>query len=221
VLAGVGLIAAVLVLDPGRNTPGKRVQPAAPRFGETTGETPAFTATISAAEERERERAEAAVRPLASVFVDAMIRRTSLERAHALLSPRFQTGSVGDWQLGQHLPLSFAKGSSAGSVTIAYSGPTEVGLIVSVDRPGDPDGRLVALRFNRSGGQWLIVYVHQGRASTRVDATNYAPPGFLPGTHRESGWTWLILVGGLAGIVAIVGLLDWWLSRSRPVAAGA
>lgn len=158
------------------------------------------------------------MRPLATVFVDAMIRRTNFEHAHALLTPQFQTGSVGDWQRGQHLPLSFGPDSSRGSTTIAYSGPTEVGLIVSVDKPGDPDGDLVALRFDKHGSQWLIDYVHQGRASTRVDSTNYAPAGFLPGTHRETGWTWLILIGGLVGIIALVALTDWWLSRTRSAA---
>jgi hypothetical protein len=40
----------------------------------------------------------------------------------------------------------------------------------------------------------------------------------LPGTHRETAWTWLILIGGLAGIIAVVALTDWWLSRTRPAA---
>ena len=211
----MGLVAAVVVLVPGRNTPATRTRPTAPQFGAPTGP-PVFTTTTSAAEERARERAEAAVRPLANVFVNAMIHRTNYERAHALLSPQFQTGSVRDWQLGQHLPLSFGKGTTIGSATIAYSGPTEVGLILTANVPGDPDGALVALRFDKSGTQWLIDYLHQGRSSTHVDPTNYAPAGFLPGTHRETAWTWLILVGGFAGIIAAVGLTDWWLSRRRP-----
>lgn len=214
--ACLGLIAAVVILDPGRGSPAKRVKPVAPQFGETTTGPPAFTTTISATEERAREQAESAVRPLANVFVNAMIERTNLENAHALLTPSFETGSVDDWQRGQHLPLRFGKDSSLGSTTIAYSGPSEVGLIVTANKPGDPDGHLIALRFDKSGTQWLIDYVHQGRASTRVDATNYSPAGFLPGTHRETGWTWLILIGGLVGIIAIVALTDWWLSRPRP-----
>ena len=221
VAACVALIAAVVILDPGRNTPAKRTQPTVPQFGATTTETPAFTTTISAAEERARKHAEAAVRPLANIFVNAMIQRTNFEKAHALLTAQFQTSSVGDWQLGQHLPLSFGKGSSLGSTTIAYSGPTEVGLILTVNKPGDPDGDLVALRFDKSGTQWLIDYVHQGHSSTRVDPTNYSPAGFLPGTRQESGWTWLILIGGLAGIIAVVASIDWWLSRSPSIAADA
>ena len=147
-----------------------------------------------------------------------MIQRTNFEQAHALLTSQFQTGSVGDWQLGQHFPLTFGKGSSLGSTTIAFSGPTEVGLIVSVNKPGKPDGDLVALKFDKQGGHWLIDYVHQGRSSTRVDPTNYSPAGFLPGTRRETGWTWLILIGGLVGIVAAVAFADWWLSRPRHAA---
>ena len=121
----------------------------------------------------------------------------------------------------QHLPLLFGKGSTLGSATVAYSGATEVGLIDSVSKLGDPDGDLVALRFDKRGTDWLIDYVHQGRASTRVDATNYAPAGFLPGTHRETVGTWLILGLGLAGIIALVAVADWWLSRTRRVAADA
>jgi hypothetical protein len=40
----------------------------------------------------------------------------------------------------------------------------------------------------------------------------------LPGTHRETAWTWLILIGGLVGIIAVVASADWWLSRTRPAA---
>jgi hypothetical protein len=152
------LIAAVVILVPGRSAPATRTRPTLPQFGTTTSETPAFTTTISATEERARERAEAAVRPLANLFVNAMIRRRNFEKAHALLTPQFQTGSVGDWQLGRHLPLELGKGGSLGSTTIAYSGPAEVGLIVSVSTPGDTDGHLVALRFDKRGSQWLIVH---------------------------------------------------------------
>jgi hypothetical protein len=205
-----------VILVPGRSTSLTRTRPTPPRFGATTTETPAFTATVSAAEERARERAEAAVRPLANLFVNAMIQQRNFEKAHALLTPQFQTGSVGDWRLGQHLPLELGTDGSLGSTTIAYSGPTEVGLIVSVSTPGETDGHLVALRFDKRGSQWLIDYIHQGRSSTRVDPTNYSPAGFLPGTHRETGWTWLILIGGLVGIIAVVALADWWLSRIRP-----
>jgi hypothetical protein len=217
-VACVGLITAVVILVPGRSAPATRTRPTLPQFGATTSETPAFTTTVSATEERARERAEAAVRPLANLFVNAMIRHRNFEKAHALLTPQFQTGSVGDWQLAQHLPLELGKEGSLGSTTIAYSGPAEVGLIVSVSTPGDTDGHLVALRFDKRGSQWLIDYIHQGRSSTRVDPTNYSPAGFLPGTHRETAWTWLILIGGLVGIIAVVALADWWLSRTRPAA---
>ena len=136
--ACVGLIAAVVVVVPSRSRPANRTRPTAPQFGATTNGPPAFTTTLSAADERARERAETAVRPLSAVFVNAMIHRTNFERAHALLTASFQTGSVGDWQLGQHVPLTFDKGSSVGSVTIAYSGPTEVGVVVSVEQARRP-----------------------------------------------------------------------------------
>jgi hypothetical protein len=203
-----------VVLAPGRKSSANDTVPTAPQFGATTAETPAVTTTISTTDERARERAEAAVRPLASAFVNALIDRANLENAHALLTPQFQTGSVNDWRSGQHLPLAFAKDSSLGSTTIVYSGGSEVGLIVAVDKPGVPDGALVALRFVKQSTRWLIDYVHQGHSSTRIDATNYSPAGFLPGSHTESTWTWLILAFGLAGIVAVVALIDWRLSRT-------
>jgi hypothetical protein len=84
---------------------------------------------------------------------------------------------------------------------------------VSITHPGQSDG-LVALRFDKRK-TWLIDYIHQGHASARVDAGNYAPPGFLPGSHTETFGTWLILIGGLAGLIAVVALADWWISRQR------
>src|SRR3954452_5823157 len=146
-LACAGLIAVVVILDPGRSGPSQDVGP--PQFGVTTTTKPTFATTVSAAEERDREHAEAAVRPLAQTFVNAMIHRTNLESAHALLAPEFPTGSVSEWQNGQHLPLALARGSSLGGTTIAYSGPREVGLIVAANVAGAPDSELVALKFDK------------------------------------------------------------------------
>jgi hypothetical protein len=182
VVACGGLIAAVVVLDPGRNTPVKRTQPTAPPFGLTTPE-PAFTTTVSASEERDRERAEAAVRPLSGLFVNAMIHRTKFERAHALLTPQFQTSSVSDWQLGRRLPLTFGNGSSLGSTTIAYSGPTEVGLILAVNKPGDPDGALVAPTSGGLNGSSTMFTRAARRLGSMRPTTR--PPGSCP-DHIEN-----------------------------------
>ena len=55
--------------------------------------------------------------------------------------------------------------------------------------------------------------MHQGHASRLVDQTNYAPPGFLPGSHRQTFWDWAIF--GLIGValIAVVAFLDRLLSR--------
>jgi len=144
VAACAGVLAAVVVLDPGRNTSANRTLPTPPRSGATTTEALPFSTTISATDERARQRAEAVVRPLGGQFVNAMIHRTNFETAHTLLAPQFQTGSVNDWQSGRHLPLTFGKGSSLGGTIIAYSGPTEVGLVLSINRPGDPEGGAIS-----------------------------------------------------------------------------
>jgi hypothetical protein len=144
-----------------------------------------------------------------------MTERTNLRTAHALLSLRFQSGSVADWRAGRDLPVTVPEHSSFGGTTIAYSGASEVGVVVSISEPGSSDSGLVALRFEKQGSSWDIDYIHEGHSSTYVDAGNYSPAGFLPGSHHETKWTWLILGFGLIGIVAVVAFLDWALSRPR------
>lgn len=212
-LAGaLGVIAAIAVLValvPSHTGPvrGVRVAPRAPSFGPTTpGATPVHPETP--AEARARVRAEETVRPLAAAFVDDLLRRRRLAQAYALLSPDLQQGaSLHDWQTGRFLPLT-ARGSGAG-FTIAFSGATTVGLVSTIGNV------LFALRFDKARGRWLIDYTHQGHASSRVDSTNYSPAGFLPGSHVETFWTWLALIGIVFGVVAIAALAEYWLRGSR------
>ncbi len=90
--------------------------------------------------------------------------------------------------------------------TIVFSGGTTVGLIASI--PGATESTLVALRFEKTNGRFLIDYLHRGHSSARIDETNYAPPGFLPGSHVETIWTWLILVGGLIGLILVAAIVS-------------
>ena len=89
VAACAGVLAAVVVLDPGRNTSANRTLPTPPRSGATTTEALPFSTTISATDERARQRAEAVVRPLGGQFVNAMIHRTNTaySMAHRLRAP--------------------------------------------------------------------------------------------------------------------------------------
>jgi hypothetical protein len=149
------------------------------------------------------------------MFVTAMTKHGNYEEAHNLLAVNFHSGSTSEWQAGEHLPLSLPRGSSFGGTTVAYSDAAEVGVVVSVNEPGNTDTGLVALNFKKIAGDWHISYVKQGHSSTYVDAANFAPPGFLPGSHRETTATWLILGLGLVGIITLVALLDWRISRPR------
>jgi hypothetical protein len=144
-----------------------------------------------------------------------MAARNNYEKAHELLAFDFHSGSTGDWRAGKDLPNSFSFGGTFGGTTVAYSDATEVGVVVSVNEPGKSESGLVALIFKKVGGQWRIVYDKQGHSSSRIDAGNYSPAGFIPGTHRETTQTWLILGFGLVGIIAVVAFLDWRLSRPR------
>jgi hypothetical protein len=74
---------------------------------------------------------------------------------------------------------------------------------------------LFAVRFDKTNGRWLVDYVHQGHGSNYIDDSNYAPAGFLPGSHQETLWTWLALVGGFLGIVAVAAFFESWLRGSR------
>jgi hypothetical protein len=144
-----------------------------------------------------------------------MSERKNYEGAHNLLAFDFHSGSTNEWQAGKHLPVSLPRGSTFGGTTVAYSGVDEVGVVVSVNEPGNTQSGLVALVFENTTGQWRIRYVHQGHSSTYVDAGNFSPAGFLPGSHRETATTWLILGLGFVGIVALVALIDWRISRPR------
>jgi hypothetical protein len=207
----VGIVSVVIALVPGHNGPknGVRVPPKVPVFGETTTRLPPVQPE-SPAEARARAKAELAVRPLAVMFVDALLRRRNLAHAYALLSPDLQKGgSLHDWQAGRLLPLSST--GAAGSITIAFSGATTVGLVESIG-----SDVLFAMRFDKTKGRWLIDYLHQGHSSSRIDATNYAPAGFLPGSHQETFWTWLALIGGLVGVIAVGVLVEHRLRDRRP-----
>jgi hypothetical protein len=216
VCGAVAFVAVGIAILPshGSSVPRSAAAPRPPTFGATTSESP-FATTVGAAEERARTRAEAAVRPLAERFITSVAQRKALPQAHDLLAPTFVAGSVDDWTAGRKLPVELPPGSSAGGTTIAYSGASEVGVVETVDEPNMTDAGLVAMRFEKQDGAWLITYIHGGHASSRVDATNYSPAGFLPGSHRETAWTWLILIGGLVGIVALAALFDRGLSRRR------
>jgi hypothetical protein len=213
VVVGVGAVIVALAPSHG-STPNAGHAPRAPIFGTTTSPAP-FSTTVSAVEERARAHAEAAVRPLAETFITAMAQRTNLRKAHALLALDFQSGSVSDWEDGRDLPVNLPTDSSFGGTTVAYSDAHEVGVVVSVNEPRRLENGLVAVRFEKSAASWKIDYVHHGHSSTYVGVTNYSPAGFLPGSHHETKWTWLILGFGLIGIVAVVALLDWVLSRTR------
>jgi hypothetical protein len=211
VLVVVAAVAVVIALVPGHNGPanGVRVAPRAPGCGATTTQAP-LVKPESPAEARARAKAEETVRPLAVTFVADILQRRHLARAYALLSPDLQNGaSLHDWQTGRFLPLS-APGSTEGSFTIAYSGPTIVGLVASIG-----NDVLFALRFDKANGRWLIDYLHQGHSTTRIDATNYAPAGFLPGSHQETFWTWLALIGGLLAVIAVGVLFEHRLRDRR------
>jgi hypothetical protein len=213
-LAGVfgvaAVVVAVIALVPGHGGPAKglRVTPRAPAFGETT-RGPGFVQSESPAAARARQKAEKIVRPLAAEFVDDLLQRRHLPRAYALLSPELRKGySLHDWQEGRFLPLS-ATGTWASSA-IAFSGATTVGIVSAVGT-----NVLFAMRFDKTDGHWLVDYVHEGRGSSFIGPSNYAPAGFLPGSHQETLWTWLALIGGFLGIVAVAVLFERWLRDSR------
>ena len=207
-LGFLAALLAVFALAPNHNGPAKgvRVAPPTPSFGRPAPPPVVQTETPAAA--RARKRAERIVRPLAVAFVDDLQRRRNLPRAYSLLSPNLRrAASLQDWQQGRYLPLP--AGSEGGFPVVAFSGATTVGLVFTSGE------RLIALRFDKTKGRWLVDYLHAGHTSSRIGASNYAPPGFLPGSHTETIWTWLALAGGFLAIVGVAALFEQRL-RERP-----
>jgi hypothetical protein len=207
-VAGLFVLANALLPSHGGPTKGVRVAPHAPTFGSSrTTSTPA--GAESPAEERARTRAEAAVHPLANAFIGDLLQRRRLPAAYGLLAPSLRSHySLADWQAGHDLPIPANRLATPGS-TIAFSGSSSVGLVASI--PGAAESTLVALRFDKTNGRWRIDYLHRGHSSTRIDETNYAPHGFLPGSHVETVWTWLVLVGVLLGLALAAAGISWGL----------
>jgi hypothetical protein len=206
-LAVVGVFFLVNALLPSHGGPAKgvRVAPQAPVFGAPRT-TPSIFGGETPAEARARKHAEAAVRPLAAAFVGDLLTRRNLAAAHALLAPPLQSRyGLADWQAGRNVPLPHSTLATPGT-TVAFSGAVTVGLIASI--PESSESTLVALRFQKHDGRWLIDYLRRGHSSARIDETNYAPAGFLPGSHVETVWTWLILVGGLLGLILVAALVS-------------
>jgi hypothetical protein len=209
--AALGVVGAFVLLNallPSHGGPSKgvRVAPHAPVFGGPTPTTPAIFTGESAAAARARKRAEAIVKPLAAAFVDDLIHRRSLGAAHGLLAPSLASRyALADWKAGRNLPLARNDLATPGA-SIAFSGGTTVGLVASI--PDRFDSTLFAFRFDRTNGRWLVDYVHSGHASERVDETNYAPAGFLPGSHVETILTWLILAGVLLGLILVAAVVS-------------
>ncbi|MDX6474781.1 MAG: hypothetical protein QOH95_292 [Gaiellaceae bacterium] len=200
---GAGTLVVTLV--PSHGGSGHAVVPRAPAFG--AGPTTAGAGFGStAAEERAARRAEGQVRPLARAFVDDLALRRDLPRAYALLGPGLRKRySLADWRHGRGLPL--AATGAEGGVSVAFSGPTTVGFVADLD-----SDVLFAVRFDRLGGRWAVAYVRQGHSSARLSSSNFAPAGFLPGSRRETAWTWLALAGGFLGVLAVAVLVERRLS---------
>jgi len=170
---------------------------------------PSVFAQETPAAKRAREKAEATVHPVANAFVGDLLLRRHLLEAYELLAPSLRSHySLADWQRGTDLPLSANALATPGS-SIAFSGRTTVGLVASIAPSSvGSDSTLFAFRFEKLKGRWLVDYLHQGHSSSRIDASNYSPPGFLPGSHVETLWTWLILAGGLLGLVLLAALVS-------------
>jgi hypothetical protein len=205
-VAVVGAVLAVVILIPSHGGSGHEVIPRGPAFGaEPTSTGASFGSTP--AEELAARRAESAVRPLARTFVDDLALRRDLPQAYALLGPDLRKRyALADWQQGRGLPLD--ETGAEGGVSVAFSGAATVGVVADLD-----SNLLFAVRFDKRAGRWVVDYVHQGHGSTNISATNFAPAGFLPGSRHETVWTWLALVGGFVGVVAIAVLAERRLSR--------
>jgi hypothetical protein len=218
VCAAVLAVGIVLIPTHGSATSGDQ---SPPKDSSLTALSPATSAPAPGAP-------VAAIRRLDDEFVNDLVQRRNLGRAHALLAVKLRSRySLAGWQAGHDLPISVKSGEDyRASSIVSFSGPKHVGLISSLSpRLGaEPSGpTLVAVRFAKADGRWLVEYVHQGHGSVNqqglavVDQTNYSPPGFLPGSHIQTFWDWailgLIFVGLIAVVIAVVTLLDRLLSR--------
>ena len=171
------------------------------------------------AAERAGRAAAHRISPLAWHFVDDVLHRRHLERARALLAPNLRAKySLDDWRAGHDLPFSVDDpGKAPASTVLSFYGPKSVGFVASIGSDDVVTGErstLVAIRFAKKD-RWLIDYLHRGHSSAFVSQATYAPPGFLPGSHEETFWTWSILVLGFLGVVALVAVVDRLLARPR------
>jgi hypothetical protein len=222
ILGGAGVLALVGVLLP--NHGGPQTKPGPPSLTSTEpGETsPLLGDFPDAATERARTKAVATVRPLATRFVTALIRRRDLAAAHSLLIPQLRSRySLADWTGGRDLPLSSVpQAAFIPGASVAFSGPTLVGLVMSFqpETPSSSESILLAIRLEKSKGRWLIDYLRQGHSSRSISETNFSPAGFSPGSQSTSFSAWLPLLLGFLGLILIVVLVDRGLSRRRKFA---
>ena len=183
-------------------------------FGTTTGPGAQQQASEAAA-----RAAAQAVRPLAESFMAGVVLGKNLAQAHALLDPKLRAKyALSDWRAGHDLPVSVdSQKQFSISTVLSFAGAKSAGFVSAVDQePRVPsETTLVAVRFAKQRGHWLVDYINQGHSSRLVDQSNYAPAGFLPGSHGQSTKDWAILILGFLAVVAIVVLLDRLLGGSR------
>ena len=149
--------------------------------------------------------------------------RKNLARAHALLDPKQRAKyALADWRAGNHLPVSVDPQKQYPlSTELSFAGAKTAGFVSAVDEAPQVSSQtsLVAVRFAKERGHWLVDYINQGHSSRLVDQSNYAPVGFLPGSHGQSTEDWAILILGFLAVVAVVVVLDRLLGGSRPAQA--
>jgi hypothetical protein len=225
VFAALFFVAVLAVVLPSSDTHKRASQPPKiPSFGGggavPTASVP-FQATPNPETERLRGEAEAAVHPLADMFVRAVVARRNVADAYSLLSPDLQSHySLSDWQSGRDLPFAVKDHERYSGSSVVFSDASTVGLVASLTPPnavsGETQSLLLAMRFEKSRGRWSLHYVHQGHSSRYVTVSSYSPSGFIPGERSETRWTWLILLGGLTALIALAVLVERALSpRAR------
>jgi hypothetical protein len=218
IVAVLAIGAGVIALLPSQGGSGARTfdrsAPGNP-FGTTTGP----SAQQEAADAAAARAASRAVRPLAESFMADVVLRKNLAQAHALLGPKLRAkNALSDWKAGDHLPVSVDPQKQYSiSTVLSFAGATSAGFVSEVDEEPSvsPETKLVAVRFAKQRGHWLVDYINQGHSSGLVDQSNYAPAGFLPGSHGQSTKDWAILILGFLAVVAVVVLLDRLLGGSR------